>query len=131
MPRQREREEAWGRKGGAGEAAYLLYNQHGVALDDDLLGAELDGSAKAEDDALVLRLIVGLSLAKVLVPAAKCQIQYKTQRINERTATSSSDGAAVPSISDSCTRINPYYVWVDAGCGSVSHMKTTTLCERT
>lgn len=66
------RREKWRVRGGGG---YLLYNQHGVALDDDLLGAELHGSAEPEDDALVLRLVVGLALAKVLVPAAKCQNQ--------------------------------------------------------
>lgn len=56
---------------------YLLYDQHGVALDDHLLGAELGGGAEAEDDALVLRLVVGLALAQVLVPAANAQGQGK------------------------------------------------------
>lgn len=42
---------------------HLLHDQHGVALDDELLAGQLGSGLEAEDDALVLRLVVGLAFA--------------------------------------------------------------------
>lgn len=63
---------------------YLLDDQHGVALDDHLLGAELGGGAEAEDDALVLRLVVGLAFAQILVSAATTSARKQEQGSREK-----------------------------------------------